>query len=115
MSTVDELRAVALALPEAEERETWGTSTFRVRDRIFAILGESGESVTVKATPQEQALLLSSDPETFAYAAYVGRFGWVSVRLASVDTAVLRGLLREAWRSSAPKKLARGLEPADAS
>ena len=105
MSTVDELRAVALALPEAEERETWGTSTFRVRDRIFAILGE--RSVTIKATPQEQALLLSSDPETFSYAAYVGRFGWVTVRLATVETSVLRGLLTEAWRSAAPKKLAR--------
>jgi hypothetical protein len=27
-----QLRKAALALPEAEERETWGEATFRVRD-----------------------------------------------------------------------------------
>jgi len=27
------LRPICLALPEAEERETWGEPTFRVRDR----------------------------------------------------------------------------------
>jgi hypothetical protein len=31
----DDFRAIALALPEAEERETWGHATFRVRDTIW--------------------------------------------------------------------------------
>jgi hypothetical protein len=105
MSTCDDLRRIALALPEAEERETWGQATFRVRDRIFAILSPHDATAAVKATREEQALLLSADPETFSYAAYVGRFGWVTVRLATVDTDLLRGLLTEAWRCSAPKRL----------
>jgi len=33
----DRLRRICLALPEAEERETWGDPTFRVRDKIFAM------------------------------------------------------------------------------
>jgi hypothetical protein len=106
MSTCDELRRIALALPEAEERETFGQATFRVRDRIFAMLAPDGRTAVVKATPEEQALLLSSDPQTFAYAAYVGRFGWVSVQMATVEPDLLRGLLTEAWRRSAPKRLA---------
>ena len=36
--SVDRLRAICLALPEAVEKETWGDPTFRVRDRIFALV-----------------------------------------------------------------------------
>jgi hypothetical protein len=64
----------------------------------------------VKATTVLQAELLDLDPETFAKAPYTGRFGWVTVDLARVDRAMLEGLLRDAWRSTAPAKL-RGLLP----
>ena len=37
---------------------------------------------SLKATPMLQADLVDRDPETFASAAYVGRFGWVDVDLA---------------------------------
>ncbi|HET6765300.1 MAG TPA: hypothetical protein VFH27_16550, partial [Longimicrobiaceae bacterium] len=56
--------------------------------------------------PEEQALLLASDPDTFTYADYVGRFGWVGVRLATVEPTVLKALLTDAWRSTAPKRVA---------
>ena len=105
-STAADVRRVATGLPEAEELETWGSATFRVRKRIFAILSSHGDQVVIKATPQEQALLLASDPETFTYADYVGRFGWVGVRLATVEPAVLAALLTDAWRSTAPKRVA---------
>lgn len=32
-TALDRLRAIALALPEAEARETWDMPTFRVRGR----------------------------------------------------------------------------------
>ena len=50
------------------------------------------------------------DPATFAPSAYVGRYGWVTVDLARVDPDLLQSLLREAWRRTAPKKLAATLE-----
>jgi hypothetical protein len=31
------LHPICLALPEAEERETWGEPTFRVREKIFCM------------------------------------------------------------------------------
>jgi hypothetical protein len=104
MADADDLRRIALSLPEAEERETWGEATFRVRSRIFAMMSAHGQGATIKASPPEQALLLASDPETFAYAAYVGRFGWVRVNLPTIDEALLRALLTDAWRSVAPKR-----------
>ena len=34
------VRTFALSLPEAEERETWDTATFRVRNKIFLMFDE---------------------------------------------------------------------------
>ena len=31
------LREICLALPEATEKEAWGTPTFRVRNKIFTM------------------------------------------------------------------------------
>ena len=113
MTTLADVRRLALALPEAEEKLTWGADiTFRVRDRIFAIGGEGATHVSIKASLDEQAELLEMEPQTFAKSAYVGRFGWVTVDVDRVDPALLESLLRSAWRRTAPKRLAATL-PAD--
>ena len=81
MATFDDVRAIAMALPETEEIVTWEVdTTFRVRKKIFAIGGEGSDRVSIKATPATQADLIDLDPETFRPAAYVGRYGWVSGR-----------------------------------
>ena len=111
MATFDDVRRLALALPETEERVTWETDiTFRVRDKIFAIGGEGATSVSIKASLETQAELIDLDPETFASSAYVGRFGWVTVDLGRVDDKLLESLRREAWRRTAPKRLAATLD-----
>jgi hypothetical protein len=107
MATFDDVRTIALSLPEAEEIPTWEVDlTFRVRHKIFAIGGEGSTSVSIKATPATQAELLERDPATFRSSAYVGRFGWVTADLTRVDEELLRTLLVEAWRLTAPKRLA---------
>ena len=106
MTTFDDVRRLALALPEVEERLTWDTDiTFRVRDRIFAIGGEGATAVSIKASPERQSELVDLDPETFRPSAYVGRFGWVTAELERVSIELLDDLLREAWRRTAPKRL----------
>jgi hypothetical protein len=113
MTTFEDVRRISLALPEAEEKLTWETDiTFRVRDKIFAIGGEGADRVSIKAGLETQAELVEMDPETFAKSAYVGRFGWITVDLGRVDPDLLVSLLREAWRRTAPKKLAATLEDA---
>ena len=68
--------------------------------------------MSIKASPETQAELIDLDPATFAKSAYVGRFGWITVQLDRVDPALLTSLIREAWRRSAPKRLAATLENA---
>ena len=107
MPTFDDVRRIALSLPESEELVTWETDiTFRVGGKIFAMGGEGGDRVSIKATPFVQEALLERDPGTFARAAYVGRFGWVTVDLGRADLGELERLLSDAWRMTAPKRLA---------
>ena len=107
MATFDDVRAIAMSLPEAEEILTWETDvTFRVRKKIFAIGGDDSDSVSIKATPMAQADLIEQDPETFWPSAYVGRYGWVTANLERIDHDLLRTLLVEAWRMTAPKRVA---------
>jgi hypothetical protein len=70
---------------------------------MFIIGGEGSEGITLKASITAQAELIDLDPETFSVASYVGRFGWVNIKLDRIDRNVLEGLVRDAWRSTAPK------------
>lgn len=101
----EELRALMLALPEAEERETWGHPTFRVRDKMFAAMSPDGRTAGLKATLDVQAALVSAEPEVYSVPAYVGRHGWVDVVIERADPDELRDLAIEAWRRTAPKRV----------
>jgi predicted DNA-binding protein (MmcQ/YjbR family) len=108
LTTFPEVRRICLELEGTEEILTWGTDiTFRVGKKIYAIGGEGADAVSIKASIERQADLLALDGETFTKAAYVGRFGWVVVRLAGVDEMMLRELLAEAWASVRPRRRAR--------
>ena len=103
--TFVKFRALCLALPDAEERETWGEATFRVKDRIFAMGSPDGGFVSVKASLDDQAGLVAMDPKTFEVSAYTGRFGWVRVRLAGVGPELAQRLVTNAWKRTAPRRL----------
>jgi predicted DNA-binding protein (MmcQ/YjbR family) len=83
----DRLRGLCLTLPEATERETWGDPTFRIGDKIFAMVksGDGRLSVWIKAPQGSQMVLVGADPMRFFVPPYVGSKGWVGIRL-DVDT-----------------------------
>ena len=112
-TTLKQVAAMALALPETEEVPAWeGELTWRVRNKIFVMGAPGHPHVTVKTSPAEQAELVAMDPETYAFAAYVGRFGWTRVTLSRVDSEQLRELIVEAWRRTAPKRLVAAFDSA---
>jgi predicted DNA-binding protein (MmcQ/YjbR family) len=107
------LRRICLALPEAAEKETFGAPTFRVRDRIFAMLsrGDDGRvSMWCKAPPGSQAVLVGADPARFFVPPYVGPKGWIGMRLdGGPDWAEVELLVRRSYGLIAPKRLAAAL------
>lgn len=110
--TAEEVRAICLAMPETSEKETWGDEehrghpTFRVRDRIFVLMGTDEQGASIKTSMDEQAALISAFPDAAHVAAYTGRFGWVDVEFAAIPDEVLRETIENAWARTAPKKLA---------
>jgi predicted DNA-binding protein (MmcQ/YjbR family) len=107
-----DVRKLCLSLPEATEKATWGDEenpghpTFRVRDKIFVIMGTDETGASIKSSVDEQVALLSAFPDGARYAAYTGRFGWVDVDFSRVPDEVLRETIENAWARTAPKKLA---------
>jgi predicted DNA-binding protein (MmcQ/YjbR family) len=105
---LERLRRTALALPETTEVEAWEDHpTFRVRDKIFVITGYTADSMTVKATKDDQEALVATHPR-ISVAAYVGRYGWVSMDLKGrdLDWALVEDLVLDSYRLIAPKRLA---------
>jgi hypothetical protein len=104
------VRKLALSLPGAEERETWGEATFRVRNRIFVMLTERERHAWVKNAHDEQRALVAMNPGTFFVPPYVGPSGWIGVRIATVDRDEMHELLIEAWRRTAPKRAVKAFD-----
>jgi predicted DNA-binding protein (MmcQ/YjbR family) len=108
-SITERLRKACLALPGAEEKQAWGDATFRVRDRIFAMVktGDGRISVWCKAPPGSQQVLVGADPETFFAPPYVGPKGWVGMRLdRGPDWTEVAAVVTRSYRLVAPKRLA---------
>jgi hypothetical protein len=111
---LDRVRALCLALPEAHEVEAWSEPTFRVKNKIFVMYaaannhhGAGRPGVWCKATHLTQDALVRAEPERFFSPPYVGPKGWVGVYLdGAVRWDVLEDLVRDAWRATAPKRLA---------
>jgi hypothetical protein len=107
---ITRLRRICLGLPEAEERETWGIATWRIRARIFCMWSTTDTpeaALWCKAPPGIQGMLVEAAPERFFIPPYVGHKGWIGVVLdASVDWDDVAGLVRRSWRMTAPKRLA---------
>jgi hypothetical protein len=101
---------IALSLPGAREGAHFDVTDFRVGNKIFCTLPKPGRTV-VRIAPEEQAALISEDPETFsAPQNSYGRNGWTFVSLAHVDEGQLRELITDAWRRLASRKLIGELE-----
>lgn len=107
------LRRYCLTLPEAHEVLAHGEPTFRVRNKVFAMFADAGNhhgkgrhSVWIKATPENQRLMIEHAPERYFVPPYVGPSGWVGAYLDRVaDWAEVRALLRDGYRALAPARL----------
>ncbi|MCJ1675846.1 MmcQ/YjbR family DNA-binding protein [Streptomyces sp. APSN-46.1] len=107
-TTAEEVRAVALSLPESSEKLAWGMPTFRVSGKIFAALGDDDTSIGVKCPKEDRAELIAAEPEKFFIReGHDDNYAWLRVRLAAVEGAgELRAILTDSWLQAAPKRLA---------
>jgi hypothetical protein len=121
VATWDDVRRIALALPETSERQSHGHPAWRVKDKLFvwdrplrkADLEELGE-----AAPQGPILgarvehlvakeaLLADDPKVFFTTPHFDGHASVLVQLERIDLDALNEVIVEAWLARAPQRLA---------
>ena len=92
-----------------------------MRGRLFAMYasgrthhGAGRAAVWIKAAPENQALLVRAEPARYFVPPYVGVKGWVGAWLDgdATDWGALAGLLVDAYRRTAPKRLVAALDAA---
>jgi hypothetical protein len=80
------LRGACMALPSVSERPSHGMPSWFVGKKQFAVFSNEhhhdGRLALVCAAPDGvQSMLVDSDPDIYYVPPYVGRLGWVGVRL----------------------------------
>ncbi len=119
------VRALALALPETDERESHGSPGFRVGGekggKYFAYFADQHHgtphiALLVRTGSMDELLALVEDqPEVYFKPAYYGASGWVGIILnrPGVEWDAVAAWLERSWRGAAPKRLTRLMDVAD--
>ena len=120
MATWDDVRRIALALPDTSERVARGVCQWRVKDKLFAwerplrrkeiealgahapdgpILGARVEHLGAKEA------LLSDDPRIYFTTSHFDGYPAILVRLDRIGVDELTEVVVEAWLARAPKRV----------
>jgi hypothetical protein len=115
-SALARVRKIIEAWPETNERLSHGAPTWWGGKKTFAMFlndhhGDGRVALWCKASFEQQAELVESDPDVFFVPPYVGPSGWVGIRLdREVDWGVVASLLEEGYRQVAPKRALKKLD-----
>ena len=120
MAMWDDVRKLALALPEVEERDSGNVWSVRSKAFVFErplrkadleFLGDEvpNDPILGAWVPDLAAkeALLASQPEVYFTTPHFDGYRLVLVRLESIAADELEELVVEAWLSRAPKRLAK--------
>jgi len=118
----EDVRRIALALPEASERSSHGHASWRVRDKGFVwerplrpadvrALGEDVPTGPILGARVEhlgaKEALLADDPDVFFTTPHFDGYPAILVRLETITVEDLEEVIVEAWLARAPKRLAK--------
>jgi hypothetical protein len=121
MSDWDDVRRIALALPEAVEDTSRGRASWSVRGKGFVwerplraadlrALGDAAPTGPILGARVEhlgaRQALLADDPDVFFTTPHFDGYPAVLVRLGRISVEDLEELITEAWLDRAPKRLA---------
>lgn len=107
MATEDDVRRIALSLPETIEKPWFNTPGFRVKDKGFLRIrseAEGGLVVFVSDLGEKEALL-ASEPDKFFTTPHYDGYPVILVNLPAIDVDELHELIVESWCLKAPKRV----------
>jgi hypothetical protein len=122
MASWDDVRRIALGLPETSERPSRGHAFWRVKDKGFVwerplggsdlrALGDTAPTGPILGVRVEhlgaKEALLADDPAVFFTIPHFDGYSAVLVRLEEIALDELEELIVEAWLCRAPPRLAK--------
>ena len=122
MATWDDVRRIALSLPETNEQIKRDHAHWQVKDKLFVwerplrgsdlkALGESAPGGPILGARVEHEIakqaLLADNPRVFFTTPHFDGYPAVLIRLDEIEVDELREVIVEAWLARAPKRLAR--------
>jgi hypothetical protein len=122
MATWDDVRRIALELPETSERLSRGLRQWQVKDKGFVwerplrradldALGDEAPDGPILGARVEHLVakeaLLADDPTLYFTTPHFDGYPAILVRLDRIGLDDLRELIVEAWLARAPKRLAK--------
>lgn len=122
MASWDDVRRIALVLPEATEQDLHGLASWRVRGKLFVwerplresdlrALGERAPTGPILGARVEhlgaKEALIADDPEVFFTTPHFDGHPAVLVLIERAALDVLEEVIVEAWLARAPRPLAR--------
>lgn len=99
------IRPIALSLPGTVESKSYGTPSFKVKDKLLARFHEDGVSLVLKMDFETRDFLMQVNPQTYFITDHYKNYPYVLVRLSDVDLEELKGHMFQTWKSLATKKL----------
>jgi hypothetical protein len=121
VATWDDVRRIALALPETSERLSRDMRQWRVKDKLFvwerplrgtdlAALGDAAPDGEILGARVEhlgaKEALLADNPELFFTTPHFNGYPAILIRLDAIGLDELEELIVEAWLARAPARLA---------
>jgi hypothetical protein len=122
VATWDDVRRIAIALPESEEVVSRDLRQWRVKDKLFVwerplrrsdleALGDAAPDGPILGARVEHLVakeaLLADDPDVFFTTPHFDGYPAVLVQLDRISLEGLEEVIVEAWLARAPKRLAK--------
>lgn len=97
-------RQFVLSLPGVDEATSYGTKSFKLKNKLLARFHEDGVSLVLKMDFETRDFLLQVNPTTYYITDHYRNYPYVLVRINNVDLEELKGHILTIWKSNATKK-----------
>ena len=109
--TEEDVREIALSLPQVEEAIAYGKPAFKAFGKFLArVRKEDNSIVLVGVDFDEREMLMEAEPGIFHITPHYKDYPSVLARLDTVEPGTVRSFLERRWRQCAPKKFLKAFD-----